>query len=220
MATLATFSLPAEEYPLGALFEDDPETVIELDRIVPTDQGLVPYFWVQSAVETGDIRRTLEANPAIERVEIVDSVAGRSLVRVEWRTDASGLLDAIAECDVALLSGVCRSSGCSFEIRADRHEILARFQRRCLDDGLTVTLRNLQSVSEVTVGTEFNLTRSQREALVLAYERGYFRSPREVTLADLGSELGITGQSVGSRIRRGVHRLVGNTVAAVDSGAE
>jgi Predicted DNA binding protein len=56
------------------------------------------------------------------------------------------------------------------------------------------------------------LTDTQREALVLAYERGYFNSPRESSLEAIGEELGITQQSLSSRLRRGHRRLIENTL--------
>ena len=54
--------------------------------------------------------------------------------------------------------------------------------------------------------------RAQQEALVLAYERGYFESPHEVTLTELGEELGITQQAVGSRLRNGSKYVIGSTL--------
>jgi predicted DNA binding protein len=59
------------------------------------------------------------------------------------------------------------------------------------------------------------LTDTQQEALVLAYERGYFESPRQVTLEELGEELGISQQAVGSRLRGGIKHILGSTLPAV-----
>jgi predicted DNA binding protein len=56
------------------------------------------------------------------------------------------------------------------------------------------------------------LTETQREALVLAHERGYYDSPRETSLEEIADELGITQQSLSSRLRRGYRRLVGETL--------
>jgi predicted DNA binding protein len=61
-------------------------------------------------------------------------------------------------------------------------------------------------------GEGFELTDTQREALVLAYERGYFDSPRESSLEAVAEELGITQQSLSSRLRRGHRRLIENTL--------
>ncbi|ELZ19173.1 bacterio-opsin activator HTH domain-containing protein [Haloterrigena salina JCM 13891] len=47
-----------------------------------------------------------------------------------------------------------------------------------------------------------------RSALVLASDRGHFNSPRDVTTAELGDELGITQQAVASRLRRGPDQIL------------
>lgn len=70
----------------------------------------------------------------------------------------------------------------------------------------------LYALSEMETGKQYDLTADQREALQLAYERGYYQSPRHTTLDEIAGELGITGQSLGSRLRRGIHRLLGSTV--------
>ena len=53
-----------------------------------------------------------------------------------------------------------------------------------------------------------DVTDPQREALKLAYEYGYFNTPREATLAEIAEELGISQQALGSRLRRANRRLI------------
>jgi len=60
------------------------------------------------------------------------------------------------------------------------------------------------------------LTSEQRETLRLAYRRGYFSVPREVTTAELANELGVSAQAVSERLRRGYARLV-ETYVEVDA---
>ncbi|MFC4551551.1 helix-turn-helix domain-containing protein [Halorussus sp. GCM10023401] len=60
--------------------------------------------------------------------------------------------------------------------------------------------------------SEIALTDAQQEALVLAYEQGYFYTPH-VTMADLGDELGISQQAVASRLRPGISLILGSTLA-------
>ncbi len=55
------------------------------------------------------------------------------------------------------------------------------------------------------------LTTEQREALAVAYRNGYFAVPRETTTAALAEKLGISGQAVSERLRRGYTRLVDAT---------
>lgn len=53
------------------------------------------------------------------------------------------------------------------------------------------------------------LTEEQREALVAAYEHGYFAEPRETSLAELADELDISASAVRGRINRGLKSLIG-----------
>jgi predicted DNA binding protein len=53
-----------------------------------------------------------------------------------------------------------------------------------------------------------SVTADQREALVTAYEHGYFEDPRETTQAELADVLGIPSTAVSSLLRRGMECLV------------
>lgn len=93
---------------------------------------------------------------------------------------------------------------------------MSGFQTLCVENDVPAELTSLHSLTPLQTGAEHVLTDAQREALVLAYDRGYFRSPRESTLEEIAEELGITGQSLGSRLRRGIERLVAD--ALIDRG--
>lgn len=57
------------------------------------------------------------------------------------------------------------------------------------------------------------LTDLQREALRIAYERGYFDIPRRASLDDVAAELDISASSVSERLRRAQTELIEETVA-------
>ncbi|WP_049935470.1 helix-turn-helix domain-containing protein [Haloplanus natans] len=56
--------------------------------------------------------------------------------------------------------------------------------------------------------TDAGLTDSQREALLVACEMGYFEEPRNATLGDVAAELGISQPAASGLLRRGIKRLV------------
>jgi len=47
MVTVAEFTVPSEAVPSGAIFESFPTLTVELERVVPTDDAIVPYAWVR-----------------------------------------------------------------------------------------------------------------------------------------------------------------------------
>ena len=212
MATIARFTVPAGDFPLGRIFEDLPGATIELERIVPTTDRALPYFWVWG-VEPGRVAAALESDPALASVTLVDEVDGSGLFRTTWNGDVDGLISVILGTDVTLLSATATSDNWLFEFRADDVEGIAEFQSACRDDDIAATLTRVYALSEMRSGSEYELTSDQHEALLLAFERGYYDDDRSVSLEELGEELEISRPAVSARLRRGYRNLLRSTLA-------
>jgi len=63
-------------------------------------------------------------------------------------------------------------------------------------------------------------TDDQREALVAAYEQGYFAEPRETSLEGLAESLDLSPTAVAGRLRRGMNATIEMTLAADESTEE
>lgn len=218
MATEATFTVRAGEFPLGSVFEEYPAATVELERVVPNHDVLIPHAWVYG-VRADDVEAAFSAHPGVRGFRLVDAVDDRYLLRVEWDPSYRGVLRALAEARVPLLEAVGTSERWRFRIRGDERDDIAAFYDRCREWDVPITMTEIRPLTPRERATEAALTDAQREALVLAYERGYFETPRAVTMAELGSELEISQQAVGSRIRRGINCILGETLSAgSDSG--
>ncbi|WP_435177179.1 bacterio-opsin activator domain-containing protein [Halorussus sp. AFM4] len=211
MATIAEFAVAAEDFPLGRVFEDAPEVAIELERIVPTTAALLPYFWVWDH-DMESLRRLIEPHPGVTSVSLVDEVEGGGLFRAQWDSQTEGVLTALVESNVTLLKATGNRERWTFEVRAEEMDQLSRFQRYCTDRGIDVSLTHLHSLSEMRTGTEYDLTPEQHEALVLAFDEGYYNQPRETNLEELAAKLGITRPSLSARLNRGYRNLIGSTL--------
>jgi predicted DNA binding protein len=209
MATVVEFTSPADEFPLGSVFETLPDAAVELERLVPHDEHIIPYFWVRGV--SGDIKEAFGDHPGLTSIALIDSVEDEYLMRAEWDREYVGVLTALSETGVVVLSGSGTSDGWQFEVRGESREDISAFRSYCTDHDINMTVTTVHALLPVQ-GEEYGLTETQREALVLAHERGYFNSPRESTLAEVAEELGITQQSLSSRLRRGQRRLVGATL--------
>jgi len=216
MAVKASFTTDQADFPLSAVFEQLSDVTIELDRVVPTNDAVIPYFWI-SADDTEKLTTDLSADIGIDRVKIIDQVEKQMLVRVDWNLDHESLLTAIANTDVSLLSGMGNSEQWTFELRASEHEGLSQFQTYCRERDIPIELTELHTISPLNADQEYDLTDSQKKLLVVAYSRGYFDSPRGATQDDLADELEITRQAVSSRLQRGIRRLVASTVIIPDT---
>ncbi|WP_049914504.1 helix-turn-helix domain-containing protein [Haloterrigena salina] len=64
--------------------------------------------------------------------------------------------------------------------------------------------------------TDAGLTDSQREALLVALDTGYFEDPRNATLSDVAADLDISQPAASGLLRRGTKRLIVSSL--VDDG--
>lgn len=209
MATVAEFTLPADAFPLGTVFAELPDVTVQLERVIPDANDVVPYFWVRGT-ESDAIVEQFSAHPGVREIREIDRVDGEHLLRCEWVAEHDSVLDALVAPEVVLLSAVGTATEWTFELRGESRESIAKFQEYCHDHGVPVTLTELHALRSLDVTHE--LTDGQRKALVLAYERGYFDTPRETTLEELANELGVSQQALGSRLQRGYRRLVEQTL--------
>jgi predicted DNA binding protein len=212
MSTIADVEFDPGVFLLGAILERFPDATIELERIVPTGETVIPYFWVRglSEAEAGTLDRDLSDEAVVERI---DSVDDEHLVRATWDPVVHrGILQGIIESGLTLVSAVGTADGWRFELRGDEHESVARFQSYCREHDIPLRLTGIHALTPVRDG-DYGLTDKQREALVLAHERGYYDSPRGADLEGIAAELGISRQALVSRLRRGTRRLLEATVA-------
>ncbi len=214
MATEATFTVPADQFPLGTVFTQLPNVTVTLERLIPAEDVVIPYFWVRGT-EVDDIESAFTEHPGVKEIRLVDSVDDEYLLRLEWAMDYDDVLTVLAETEVPLIKATGTNQYWTFEIRGDNRSDISTFHERCREVDIPVKLTKLCALTPVETESEAALTDTQQEALVLAYERGYFESPREVTLEALGEELGISQQAVGSRLRGGVKNVLGSTLSAV-----
>lgn len=219
MATEATFTVPADQFPLGTVFVQLPDVTVELERLIPSQDVVIPYFWVRGT-EVDDIESAFTEHPGVKRVKLVDSVEDEYLLRVEWSVEYVDVLNVLTETDIPLIEASGTSHQWTFDIRGDTRDDVAIFHARCRDLGIPITIRELHALTPLETETESALTETQQEALVLAYKRGYFESPREVTMEQIGDELEISQQAVASRLRRGINHILGHTLSDVATPTE
>ncbi|GAB7018493.1 helix-turn-helix domain-containing protein [Halostagnicola bangensis] len=211
MAIEASFTIDQPEFPLNAVFETLPDASIELDRVVPTKDAVVPYFWIYSE-NISELSADMSGDEGVDEFKVIDELDEQMLVRIDWNLDHESVLTAIVNTDVTLLSGLGDEENWTFEVRSSDQKKVSEFQTYCHENDVPIKLAQLHALSPLESDREYDLTEGQRNALVLAYSRGYFDSPRDATQDDLADELDISRQAVSSRLQRGLRRLVASTL--------
>lgn len=216
MGVTATVELPLDTLPLGKALRGFPDSHIRIDRTIPTGDEFLPYIWTDAETVEA-ITDQLERETAVETCSVVDILEDKALVRVEWSEPQAEFLEHVQETGGLIQEAICTETGWTMTIRFDDHADLGECYRNCVEDGIEITATSLQRPTpNVETEPTTDLTETQWQALVEAYESGYFEVPRNTDLDDLADRLDISDTAVSQRIRRGTHRLVEHAIQFPD----
>lgn len=190
-----------------------PETWIsELSRAFPDAKFrlLTGLRDDEGAVELGEVRWSnpdavvdaFDGHPQVVWHTVLDVGDDRVLLR--YRTTETGLYEFVEQSDLAPEYPVVVENGrFDFDLTGTR----AQLDDVCAGLEASPLSYDLQFV----VGDDRPgglLTDRQREALETALRLGYFEVPRDATLAEVASELGVDTSTASTTLRRGEARLL------------
>lgn len=207
MSVILEFSIEPDEFVLGRALSGGPNVELELERIVPTENAVMPFVWA-TGDELRSFEETVRESPSVRELVALDRIGDSGLYRIEWGEYAEDLMTGIAETEATVLEG--RANGTwVFRLRFNNHDKLTHLYNYLTDHDIDVHVERTYTLTEESErGRRFDLTAEQREALVLALQRGYFATPSETDLDELAAELDISRQAVSDRIRRGNEKIL------------
>lgn len=214
MPVIADITVPADAFALGRVLEDVPEAAIELERIVPLQEAIIPLFWV-SGTDPDTIEATLRAEPKVETVEQLTTTDDETLFEVHWGPDIDGMVQALVDTRAKILEATGTAETWDFRLRFDAHEDLSAFNVALTEDGIPITLRHIYNPSPPAAEGS-RLSTVHRETLLNAYRHGYFEVPRRTTLTELAAIEGVSDTALSQRIRRGLDTLIEHTLLSDD----
>jgi predicted DNA binding protein len=167
-------------------------------------------------VETDDFDRfeaALTADPTIDSFERVVERGAEAMYRFEYDRKATVFSAAISDVGGISLDWTNDDTTWTVQVWLPDREALSTLWGYATDHDVAFSLVRVHDHTDVAE-TEGNITESQREALELAWEMGYFEEPRAATLSEVATELGISQPAAGGRLRRGIRRIVEATVVS------
>lgn len=209
---IVEFRVEGDQFTLGRVLAAPPDTYIELERIIPSGPAIVPYVWARGT-DLSRFERRARAHERVADFVTLDRIDDWALYRIEWTDPTESLLSGIDAAGGAVLEAR-RDDEWLFRLRFPDHDALSSFYSYCREQEISIDIARSYTASERSdVGGRFDLSRPQREALVLALREGYFDTPSRVSLADLATEFDISEQALSNRIRRGTKNVLQQALA-------
>ncbi|OYR55578.1 hypothetical protein DJ73_01770 [Halorubrum sp. Ea1] len=214
MSIFGEFRVPPRALALSETFDAEPTTVVEIDRLVASDmESLTPYF-VVSGVSNAAFETAARADDSIDTLHRMQDAENLTTYRATWGDHVESLAQEYTSDGTSILKARGDANGWGLRIRFDSQARIGEFTRFLRDRGFSFDLVRLHKMTYAKTGSRFGLTPKQQDALVTAWQMGYFDLPREASMAAVAEELGITPQSLSDRLRRAHHTLIGDTLRA------
>lgn len=211
MTIFGEFHVPSEAFALHRTLQRVPDTAIEIERVVASKERLTPYFWVVSD-DLAAFEDAASDDPSVSDLRELDVYDSSALYRAEWTRNVEAIAFAYTNVGAIIIEAAGKAEAWELQIRFDDRRRLDEFRDYCADEDIQFALNRLYDESQPRSGAAFGLTEKQAEALLTAWERGYFEVPRQVTLAEVAEELAISKESLSKRLRRGNDALVTNAL--------
>ena len=212
-ASTAWFELPAAGFALVELFEAVPDATTELEPAVanPDDHALL----MVEADAHRAVDAALRSSPSVAAVERFGRDEHRSRYRVTWEGHARRVLRGLVAEGVTL-TGLRGASGCwKLRVLAPDRGAIARAYEVLEDLGCDPNCRSITTFGGGWANPA-GVTDKQHKALARAFELGYYDIPRDITIEELGADLGISHQALSERFRRAYSQLVKETFIVGD----
>jgi len=164
------------------------------------------FFWVE-APSFDSVETAFEEDPTIASYQRVMASGDRCTYGIEYSEDAMLISPVVNRLGGLVLESRSNRNGWLLRILFPDHETLNEFNEYVSDAKFRVDVFELRQDGSSDDRRQFGLTDRQAEALVCAYVHGYFDHPRQVSLKELGSILGISETAVSGRLRRGAAQL-------------
>lgn len=221
MGLLAEFEVRCEALPLVDVATTVPDATVVLE--IQFNHGRRPPFLVHvTEVARGRVDDALEASAFAETAAFVGTDGDTHHYKV---SPAFGLEEQLGDHldDLDGLRDLATADAIIHRIRVTpdgwrqtgwfaHRDAFERFREFWVRNDAFVLHRLAHDDDPAPAGD--GLTDRQREALRIAYERGYFDVPRGTTLEAVAAELDVSASALSERLRRAQTRLVETTVAA------
>ncbi len=216
MTVITDISVPADQFALGELFEAYPRVEIELVRVIPLREGVIPLLWVKYA-DPEAVEETLGGDPLTESVRLLTEADGRHLFEIRWSSEIDSLVTPLIESGAEVLRADGTAEAWEFRLQFSSRALLGQFRDACRNNDVHFHLDALYNpVLPAEDLEEGALTSEQFDILATAHEHGYWQVPRDVELREVADLIGISSNAASQRMRRGLDTLVGRLVADKD----
>ncbi|MFC7007228.1 helix-turn-helix domain-containing protein [Halalkalicoccus salilacus] len=219
MATILECRVPLDEFALTRTFASVPTLQVEAERFVASgSDSAMPFVSVVTA-DFDAFEAAVEEDPTVESFSALNGEREKRFYRMEWTAAVERVLELLLENGGVLTQASSWGESWRLTVLCSDREMLSRTYESCEENGLSLGIDSIRAL-DAGENARFGLTEAQHTTLLEAKKHGYYDVPRDATLSELATVLGISHQALSERLRRGHGNLVSRTLSSVGSDEE
>jgi predicted DNA binding protein len=192
----------------------DGSAVVQPIREAGTDPEHDSHFFSVRSADFERFEAGLRADHTVARFERVMQVDDEAVYKFGYTEQAKLFSPELTRANGVALRIENVDTGWIMQVWVPERRSLRYLWEYAEANDIRIELERINDYSSLL--ESFGLTATQREAILLALEAGYFEEPREASLSDVARRLDISQPAAGGLLRRGLKRLVLSTLAESD----
>lgn len=212
---LAVFRVEHPDIALTATVAHDQTAVIRPVQDAGTDRSTDRHLFSVQSADFDRLEAGLDADPTIAAYERVIELGDEAIYALTYTDRAVLISTAVNQLNGVILEIENEGTTWRLNVWFPDRESAQRLWQYASDHEVHVELVRINDYTSI-LEHSYGLTETQREAILVALEVGYFDEPRGATLGEVAEALDITKPSASRLLRRGVKRLAEGTVAETD----
>lgn len=203
----------------GAVTQDSSAAVTSVSE-AGTDPSSGKFFYHVQSADFDRFDDGLGSDRTIGDFErVIEIGEGQAIYRFEYTDSAKILSPIISAANGVILEMGNEGSSWLLTVWMSERANLDRLWDYAGQHDIDIELLRLNEYGRLGTA-DVGVTDSQREALLVAFERGYFEEPRTATLSEVATELEVSQPAAGGLIRRGTRRLIESCLLTESGDAE
>lgn len=207
MSLIAECQLRAPDLPFGTVVAAVPDLTLELESMEQPQSGPLVLFIRATAPAFDGLDAALEDSPFVREYFLISEVGSMRLYQLILTISRPPFVDEILTRKRFPESVTMRADGLYVKQQFANRDEFATWRELHRNAGISVHLDRLYE-STSTDADLIGVSDKQREALLTAYECGYFAVPQQASLADVAAELDISLSALAERLHRAQAHLI------------
>jgi predicted DNA binding protein len=180
-------------------------------RVIPqvnTDPSTNVFPYLIEYEDLQELEETLNADLTVENYELVSKDDGTGIYYLEYSDETKLISEIVTSVNGFMTEAKTKNPGWLVKLQLPDREALNTVWEYAEEEGIHIEIIGIYDSSGSDAETSYGLTSEQEEALIVAFESGYFSEPRDKGLSEIADEVDLSSTAMSGRLRRGMRNLV------------